>query len=159
MMVSRTSMPLRPGITQVGKDDLGMVAVNQFQAFSRITCDSDVQTILLKGRRQKFEAPCIVIDKNEGNSVLFHALRSTPYGRQNLKLLPMPTWLSSQILPACISTRCFVIDSPSPVPSRVPRVVGSNCENLSKTRSSSDGAMPIPVSATQKNASSGRVTL
>ena len=41
-------------------------------------------------------------------------------GSVKKKVLPVPNSLLSHIRPPCCSTRCFVIASPNPVPSRAP---------------------------------------
>src|SRR5262249_50660119 len=65
-------------------------------------------------------------------------------------VVPFPGVLSTQIRPPWASTMPLVMGSPSPAPSRRGLVA---CQNRSKTRGTSSGAMPEPVSATQKTTS------
>ena len=69
-------------------------------------------------------------------------------GRVNSNVLPLPTSLSHQIRPPCISTKRFDSASPRPVPSRC-LAPASVCWNSSKIRSRSSAAMPGPLSATE----------
>ncbi len=64
-----------------------------------------------------------------------------PKGTVNVKRLPLPGSLSSQMRPPCSSTSRFVIGKPNPVPSRIPLVVSTTWWNLSKIDSCSWGGI------------------
>lgn len=63
-------------------------------------------------------------------------------------VVPRPTSLATSIVPFIISTSCFVIESPSPVPPALRASSLSPCSNASA--SSWLGSMPHPVSETVK---------
>src|SRR5439155_18774700 len=73
---------------------------------------------------------------------------ATRTGSVNVKVLPLPGSLSTQIRPPCSSTKRFANDRPSPVPSRERSDCRRACWNSSKIRTWSSGEIPIPVSFT-----------
>ena len=68
-------------------------------------------------------------------------------GNANEKVLPLPTSLSSQILPPWCSTISLQIGRPRPVPFGLSVSVSPpTCLNCSNTAPKSSDAMPMPVS-------------
>src|SRR2546427_3738277 len=70
-------------------------------------------------------------------------------GTVKKKVDPLPSSLSTQIRPPCISTSRFVMLSPSPVPPYSRVIAASTWRNSAKTFSTSSLGIPIPVSATR----------
>ena len=68
-------------------------------------------------------------------------------------IVPLFSSLSMVICPPMRSTSCFEILSPNPVPPYFLETDASTCEKLLKSLSSSDFAIPIPVSSTIKKSS------
>ena len=73
---------------------------------------------------------------------------STDIGKVNLKSLPFPSSLSTQILPPCFSTNSLQSNNPKPVPvsSAVPFVVITS--DISNSFAKSSCFIPIPLSET-----------
>ena len=65
-----------------------------------------------------------------------------------MKVEPLPSSLSTQIRPPCISTNFLLMDRPRPVPPYSLAMVASVCLNSANTVSILSGGMPMPVSAT-----------
>ena len=61
--------------------------------------------------------------------------------------MPFPTVLFNEICPPIISTRCFVIVSPRPVPPYFLDVEASACANLENIKLWRSSGIPIPVSS------------
>src|SRR5215831_18482404 len=73
-------------------------------------------------------------------------------GKLKLKVEPLPTSLSTQILPPCSSTNFLARVSPSPVPSFLWAYSPPTWRNSSKIVGCSAGGIPIPVSLTEISA-------
>jgi hypothetical protein len=71
-------------------------------------------------------------------------------GRKSVKVLPSPGALATRISPPRSRAISRLIDSPSPVPPYLRLVVPSACWNASKMMRCLSGAMPMPVSVTEK---------
>ena len=61
---------------------------------------------------------------------------------------PLPSSLSIQMRPPCISTNFLLIDRPRPVPPYSLAMVASVCLNSVNRLPILSGGMPMPVSAT-----------
>src|SRR5262249_4436985 len=70
-------------------------------------------------------------------------------GSVKVKVEPLPTSLSTQILPPCNSTNFFASVNPRPVPSLFRASAVPTWRNSSKTFAWSSGEIPIPVSLTE----------
>src|SRR5262249_12313826 len=94
-----------------------------------------------EGARDRFVH---VVEEAEEIRTLGHAFGC---GSVNQKVLPLPTSLSTPILPECASTTSRAIVSPSPQP---PTLAHGTWKNFSKIRSRSSVGIPSPVSFTSK---------
>src|SRR5437773_7133576 len=70
-------------------------------------------------------------------------------GTVKKKVDPLPSSLSTQIRPPCISTSRFVMLSPRPVPPNSRVIAASTWRNSANTFSTSSLGMPMPVSLTR----------
>ena len=71
-----------------------------------------------------------------------------------MKVLPLPGSLSTPTVPPCRSTSSATRASPMPEPSKLRERAPEMRENRSNSCALSSGAMPMPVSATQRSAPS-----
>src|SRR5262249_51870362 len=92
----------------------------------------------------------VVLDVQDG--LLAHATlpASMRSGIVKRNVDPLPSSLSTQIRPPCISTNFLAMLRPSPVPPNSRAIVASACWNSAKSPSIRSLGMPIPVSATRK---------
>src|SRR5688572_13011773 len=144
----------------VGDDHQQLVAlagelVEQLQRLLGALCDLDVEVVAER-------APQLVLERGQHDQLVVHAQqhalvlrmrfhRSPPaIGNTTVKVLPLPTSLSTRIRPRCLSTILRTMSRPRPVPSPAGLVV----KKASKMRSRTSSGMPQPVSATDTSTSS-----
>src|SRR5262249_46546834 len=100
----------------------------------------------------------VVLDVQNGLRAHTGVPLSRRSGIAKKKVEPLPSSLSTQIWPWCISTNFFVMLSPSPVPPNSLVMLASPCRNSAKIVSILSGAIPMPVSATRKTRRSSSST-
>src|SRR6266853_6573140 len=91
----------------------------------------------------------VVFDIQDGLRVHAAARSRARRGISKIKVEPVPSSLSTQIRPPCISMNFLLMLRPRPVPPCSLAMVASLCLNSKNTESSWLGAIPIPVSATR----------
>src|SRR4051794_13957735 len=75
-------------------------------------------SVMMRERRATAAHTCATVGGRSRRSTRGDVARAPVYtrGRVNMKVVPRPRSLSTDTLPPIVSTRCFTIDSPSPVP-------------------------------------------
>src|ERR671922_631414 len=109
--------------------------------------DVDVRHPELQRLRERLEQRLVVVDEQDpglvGHRIGASAGRSPPRGSSILNVAPLPGFDANEISPPCSLTMLYVIERPRPVPEPTSLVV----KNGSKTRDSTSGGIPGPVSA------------